>query len=72
MNVRIEDLKSLPLTDRLRLVEDLWDSIAEVLQKAPVSTELQAEMERRRQAYLRDPKSAEDWDVVRRRLEKRK
>ena len=72
MNVRVEDLKSLPLKERLRLVEDLWDSIAEELQKAPVSPELQAEMERRRDAYLRDPNSAEDWDVVRRRLEKRK
>src|SRR5262249_51454133 len=70
MNVRVDELKTLPLRQRLQLVEDLWDSIAKELDKAPVSSEVQAEMNRRREAYLRDPSSARDWEDIRRRLEK--
>ena len=72
MNVRVEDLKSLPLQQRIQLVEDLWDSIAAELEKQPVSEELKAEMNRRREEYLRNPSSAVDWEEIRRRLEKRK
>ena len=71
MNVRVEDLESLPLEQRLKLVEDLWDSIAAELDRSPLSDELKAEMRRRRADYVRDPSSAVDWDVVRLRLETR-
>jgi putative addiction module component (TIGR02574 family) len=72
MNVRVDDLKMLPLRQRLQLVEDLWDSIAADLVHKPISKELQAEMNRRREEYVRDPASAVDWDVIRRRHEKKK
>ena len=72
MNVRLEELTHLPLRERLRLVGDLWDSIASELEKLPVSPELQVEMERRRVEYLKDPSTGVDWDVLRRRLESRK
>jgi len=35
MNVRLEDLKHLPLAQRVQLVEDLWDSIAAELESMP-------------------------------------
>ena len=72
MNVRVDDLKALPLSQRIKLVEDLWDSIAAELDKMPVSDDIKAEMRRRREEYVRDPSTAVDWDDVRRRLEKPK
>ena len=72
MNVRVDDLKSLPLSQRIKLVEDLWDSIAAELDKKPVPDDIKAEMRRRREEYVRDPSTAVDWDDVRRRLEKPK
>ena len=72
MNVRLEDLATLPLQQRIKLVEDLWDSIAAELEKTPVPEDVKAEVRRRREEYVRDPSSAVDWDVVRRRLEKPK
>ena len=72
MNVRVDDLKALPLSQRIKLVEDLWDSIAAELDKKPVPDDVKAEMRRRREEYVRDPSTAVDWDDVRRRLEKSK
>jgi putative addiction module component (TIGR02574 family) len=72
MNVRLEALKNLSLKDRLQLVGDLWDSIASELERMPISPEIQAEMERRRVEYLKDPSTGVEWDVLRRKLESRK
>jgi len=71
MNIRVDDLKALPLDQRIRLVEDLWDSIAAELDKRPVPDDIKAEMRRRREEYVRDPASGVDWDSARRRIEKR-
>jgi putative addiction module component (TIGR02574 family) len=72
MNVRVEDLKKLPLADRVQLVEDLWDSIAGELDAAPLSPELIAEMEKRRAAYARDPSTGVEWEDLQKRLGKPK
>lgn len=72
MNVKAEDLKGLPLLDRLRLVGDLWDSIGEELDRVPLAPDLIVEMKRRRAAWLDNPSSGMDWEELRRRLECRK
>jgi len=72
MNVRVDDLKALPLKQRIKLVEDLWDSIAAELGKQAVPEYVKEEMRRRRKEYVQDPSTAVDWDVTRRRLEKPK
>ena len=72
MNVRFDDLKTLPLPQRIKLVEDLWDSIAKDLERQPLPEDLKAEMRRRRDEYVKDPSTGVDWDDTRRRLEKPK
>jgi putative addiction module component (TIGR02574 family) len=72
MNVRLEDLAALPLQQRIKLVEDLWDSIASELEKNAVPDDIKAETRRRREEYVKDPSTAVDWDVVRKRLGKQK
>jgi putative addiction module component (TIGR02574 family) len=63
------DYRHLSLTERLQLVEDIWDSIAEEAREAPDAVPLSeaqlAEMRRRREAHRRDPGSAIPWEQVR-------
>ena len=72
MNVRLEDLKHLPLAERLQLVEDLWDSIAAELESVPLSDSLKEEMDRRLEEYLEDPSSAVPYEEVKRRMKEKR
>ena len=47
-------LHSLPIEERIRLVEDLWDSIAADEQALALSPEQRAELDRRLDAYEGD------------------
>ena len=44
-------LKDLPLEERIRVVEDLWDSIAADQKALPLTVEQKAELDRRLDAY---------------------
>ncbi len=58
--------RSLPISERIELVEDIWDSIAEETSlPLPMSTEELAELERRYAAHLADPSSSISWEQVR-------
>jgi putative addiction module component (TIGR02574 family) len=45
------NLRELPVEERIKLVEDLWDSIAEDRKALPVTPEQRAELDRRLAAY---------------------
>jgi putative addiction module component (TIGR02574 family) len=49
-----DDLRKLPLDERIRLVEDLWDSIAADQNLLPLTPEQRAELDRRLAAYEAD------------------
>jgi putative addiction module component (TIGR02574 family) len=63
----LEQLRALPVAERLQLVEDLWDSIADEAPDVavPVTPELAAELDRRLAEHRADPTSAISWDEVR-------
>lgn len=48
------NLRKLPVNERLRLVEDLWDSIASDQNALPLTPEQQAELDQRLDAYEAD------------------
>ena len=48
------NLRKLSLDERIRLVEDLWDSIASDQNALPLTPEQQAELDRRLDAYEAD------------------
>ena len=68
MNVRLDELKSLPLSERVQLVEDLWDSISAEMESLPLSDALKTEIDRRLEQYLADPSSALSLEEVRKRM----
>ena len=45
------NLRKLPLDERIRLVEDLWDSIVSDQNALPLTPEQQTELDRRLDAY---------------------
>lgn len=47
-------LQDLPIDERIRLVEDLWDSIAAEQKALPLTPEQKAELDRRLDAYAVD------------------
>lgn len=48
------NLRKLPLDERIRLVEDLWDSIASTQNALPLTSEQQTELDQRLDAYEAD------------------
>ena len=50
----IANLRTLPIVERIRLVEDLWDSIAADQVALPITDQQRAELDRRLDAYESD------------------
>ncbi len=68
---RISDLaEKLSIAERLQLVEDIWDSIADETEALPLTDAQKAELDRRLEQYRRDPDSAIHWEQVREELSK--
>ncbi|MGD9584325.1 MAG: addiction module protein [Lysobacterales bacterium] len=66
MNTSALDYRSLRISERIELVEDIWDSIAEETVVAiQLSAEERAELHRRLAAHLADPSSSIPWERVR-------
>ncbi len=65
--VDFEALRRLSISERLQLVEDLWDTIAQDAPDAalPVSPELAEELDRRLAEHEADPGAAVSWEAVR-------
>jgi putative addiction module component (TIGR02574 family) len=66
--ITVNDLLGMPVAERLRLVEDLWDSIAEVPEAIELSDIQRAELDRRLDAYHLDPDSGSPWNNVKGRI----
>jgi putative addiction module component (TIGR02574 family) len=66
----LETLRRLPVDERIQIVEDLWDTIAEDTEAAEfeLSPELAAELDRRLDEYRADPSSARPAEEVLARL----
>lgn len=68
----LSQLLELPVSERLQLVEAIWDSLVEVPEAVPISDELREELDRRLAAYYADRSSAKPWDEIRNELFGRK
>jgi len=65
---RVEEILALPVSDRLRIVEAIWDSIAAEPDTVPVTDAQKREIQARLDAYRRDPSLAIPWEVARKRI----
>ena len=65
------DYRSLSIAERLQLVEEIWDSIAQDADVLPLTPQQTAELDRRWAEHERDPGSATPWEKVRDELHRR-
>ncbi|MFA5892120.1 MAG: addiction module protein [Actinomycetota bacterium] len=60
----LEEIRKLPMEERLRLVEDLWESIHDESDAIPLTRAQREELERRLAAHRSDPASGDDLATV--------
>jgi putative addiction module component (TIGR02574 family) len=68
MSTDFSELLTLRLSERIQLVEDLWDSIAAEADSLPLPDWQKEELARREAEYIRDPSLASTWDEVKQRI----
>lgn len=68
----ITEVLSLPVAERLHLVEEIWDSLpsdSDTAASLALSPEEAAELAQRSQAHIADPASSLDWETAQRRIQ---
>ncbi|WP_287399053.1 addiction module protein [Nitrosomonas sp. H1_AOB3] len=63
-NISISDILELPIQERIRLVELIWDSIAAVPEAVEISPELKIELEARMAEFEANPEAGYSWEQV--------
>jgi putative addiction module component (TIGR02574 family) len=66
-----EDILNLSISERIQLVEDIWDSIAELPEAIILTDDQKRELDNRLDAYHLDPNEGSPWEQVRKRIQKR-
>jgi putative addiction module component (TIGR02574 family) len=66
------DIMGLSISERIQLVEDIWDSIAIVPETLHLTEEQKWELDRRLDDYHNNPGKGSPWEVVRERIRNRK
>ncbi len=67
-----KDFRDLPVEDKIRLVQELWDEIEDPGAALPLTPEQQAEIEARYRRYQDNPSRALSWEEVEARYERSK
>ena len=68
MSTEFSELLTLSLSERIQLVEDLWDSIAAEADSLPLPDWQKEELARREAEYARDPGLASTWEEAKQRI----
>ena len=58
----MDEIRKLTIPERLALVEEIWESIAQDPKAVPISEAQLAEARRRLEAHDADPSTAIPWD----------
>jgi putative addiction module component (TIGR02574 family) len=66
--VPLTDLLELDVPSRIRLAQAIWDSIAEVPETLSVTQADREELDRRLEAYHRDPQAGSSWTEIKARI----
>lgn len=61
----------LSVEDRIRLVEEIWDSIADAVESSEIPQSHKDELDRRLGAMKDDPRAGSTWEEVRARLRRK-
>lgn len=65
---KIPGVKTLSTSDKLLLVTELWNDLAAHPSEVPISKDQIAELDRRMEAYRRDPSQVTSWEAIQQRV----
>ena len=65
MSTQLADILQMSVAERIQLAEDIWDSIAAVPEALPLTDVERQELDRRLEAYTRNPREGIPWDELR-------
>jgi putative addiction module component (TIGR02574 family) len=68
MNAEFTQVFELTLSEKLQLLEDLWDSIAQTSEQIPMLDWQKEELAKRKAAYLQNPASGSSWEAAKERI----
>lgn len=71
MNADATSIFDLSPSEKLQLVEDLWDDLAATPEDVPVHEWQKVELDRRKANLLKNPASGLTWEEVQRRIRSR-
>jgi putative addiction module component (TIGR02574 family) len=71
MKIDLDEVLRLPVVERLRLVEAIWNSIAEQSDAVPLTDAQRAELERRLAEHEADPDDVVSWEDIKASITKR-
>jgi putative addiction module component (TIGR02574 family) len=64
----INDIKKLSVTDRISVIEDIWESILTSEAQYPIPDEQKRELDIRLKENTENPDQAKSWDEVRKNI----
>ena len=62
--IPVAEILALPVQERIRLVELIWESIAAIPEAIEVTPELKAQLEERLKDFEADPEAGYSWEQV--------
>jgi putative addiction module component (TIGR02574 family) len=71
MNISASEILKLSIEERINLVSEIWDSIAELPEAVELSQETRELLEQRLADYRANPETGSPWDEVRDRIRRR-
>ncbi|MGR9054255.1 MAG: addiction module protein [Gammaproteobacteria bacterium] len=67
-SITASDISEMPVHERIQLVEDIWDSIAEMPDALEVPEWHKHALDKRLEAYRADPTPGSPWKDVKKRI----
>lgn len=65
------DILKLSVAERIQLAGDIWDSVTQAPESIPLTEAEKSELDRRLDAYHRNPAEGTPWEIVRERIRNR-
>ena len=69
--VDLSEILRLPVSERIDVVEQIWDSVAADSDAVPVTPEQREELDRRLKEHEQNPNDVVEWSEVERRIRSR-
>jgi putative addiction module component (TIGR02574 family) len=70
MSTQLSEILQLTIAERIQLAEDIWDSVAAFPEAIPLTDAQKEELDRRLQAYAKNPNEGISWDELKDKLRK--